>query len=142
MGKKIKVVLDTNVWVSILMKKTLAREFSDLFETRKIKVYSSEEILKEISRVLAYPKISEIIRLSGIGMEDIIKSIVENSIIVKPKNRVSVIKEDVEDNKILECAIQANANFIVSGDIHLIKLKKFKEIKILNPREFLEIVSK
>ena len=75
-------------------------------------------------------------------MEDIIKSIVENSIIVKPKNRVSVIKEDVEDNKILECAIQANANFIVSGDIHLIKLKKFKKTKILTPREFLEIMSK
>jgi len=140
MGKKIKVVLDTNVWISIFMKKTLAEEFSKLFEAKKICVYNSEAILKEISRVLTYPKISEIIKLSGIGIEDVIKNIVENSIIIKPKHKVDIIKEDIEDNKILECAIQAKANFIVSGDVHLISLKKFKKIKIITPREFLEII--
>jgi putative PIN family toxin of toxin-antitoxin system len=64
MGKKIKVVLDANVWVSIFMKKTLAEEFSKLFETRKINVYNSEAILNEISKVLMYPKINDIVRLS------------------------------------------------------------------------------
>jgi hypothetical protein len=141
MGKKIKVVLDTNVWVSIFMKKTLAEEFSKLFETRKINVYNSEAILNEISKVLMYPKINDIVRLSWFGTKDIIQSVIENSIIVKPKHKINAIKEDVEDNKILECAIQANVDFIVSGDAHLIRLKEFKKIKIVTPREFLEIIS-
>lgn len=140
MGKKIKVVLDTNVWVSIFMKKTLAEEFSKLFE--KIKVYNSEVILKEISRVLLYPRINELVRLSGLGIEDIIQNIADNSIIIKPKHKIDIIKQDPEDNKILECAVHAKAGFIVSGDTHLTRLKEFKKIKIVSPREFFEIISK
>ncbi len=56
MGKKTKVVLDTNIWISIFLNKTLGKEFDNLLRSRKIQVFVSEEILKEISRVLEYPK--------------------------------------------------------------------------------------
>lgn len=140
MDKKAKVVFDTNVWISIFMKKTLSREFSNVFEQEKIAVYVSEPILKEISKVLMYPKITELLELSGISIKEILQSIARNSTSVNPKLELNLIKEDFDDNKILECALEAKADFIVSGDNHLVKLRKFRNIRITEPREFLEIV--
>ena len=138
MGKKVKVVFDTNIWISIFMKKTLGEEFSEILGKERIEIYTSEQILKEVSKVLVYPKISELLELSGISMREILQNILRNSISVKPKFKLNIIKEDPEDNKILDCALQAKANFIVSGDKHLLKLRKFKNTKIVTPREFLE----
>jgi hypothetical protein len=125
MGKKVKVVFDTNVWISIFFKKTLGKEFSEILEKEKIEIYATKEILEEISKVLMYSKISELLELSGISEREIIQRIVENSMLVKPKFKLRIIGEDLEDNKILDCALQAKVDFIVSGDKHLLKLKKF-----------------
>ena len=140
MGKEIRVVLDTKVWVSIFIKKTLGREFSKIFEKKDIKIYCSEPLLKEISKVLMYPKIIKLLDLARITPKGLIRIIAENSIMVKPEERVNVIKEDPEDNRVLECALVAKADFIVSGNRHLLKLEKFKNIGILTPRKFLELV--
>jgi putative PIN family toxin of toxin-antitoxin system len=142
MGKKVKVVFDTNVWVSIFIKKTLGREFSEIFKKEKIDVYTTEEILKEISRVLTYPKVSELLELSGVSEREIIQNILKNSVLVRPRFKLKLIKEDLEDNKILDCALHAKVDFIVSGDGHLLKLKRFKNIRITTPREFLDIFEK
>jgi hypothetical protein len=139
MGKKVKVVFDTNVWISIFIKKTLGKEFSEIFKKEKIDTYTTEEILKEISKVLAYPKISELLEFSGVSERGILQSILKNSILVRPKFKLKLIKEDLEDNKILDCALHAKVDFIVSGDRHLLKLKRFKNIRIITPREFLDI---
>ncbi len=141
MGKKVKVVFDTNVWLSIFSKKTLGREFSQLFE-KGIEIYITEEILKEISKVSVYPKIIELMEKSGTNRKEILRNIVENSMLIRPKFKLKTIKEDVEDNKFLDCALQAKADFIISGDKHLLKLGKFRATKILTPKEFLEIVKK
>lgn len=135
---KIKAVLDTNVLVSILFKKTLAREFSEALEKQKVELYSSEKILKELARVLTYPKIESILKKSLIDKKKAMESVSERLKIVKPETRIELIKEDPADNKVLECAIKAKAEYIVSGDKHLLKLRKFKDIKIVTAREFLE----
>ena len=70
MGKKAKVVLDTNIWISIL-----GREFDNLFGSEKIEVFVSEEILQEISRVLEYQKIKKILKKSGISSRDVLEEI-------------------------------------------------------------------
>lgn len=54
---------------------------------------------------------------------------------------VNIIGDDTEDNKILECAISAGAEFVVSGDKHLLTLKSFEGIKIVTPEEFIKIWS-
>ena len=54
--------------------------------------------------------------------------------------RINVITEDPDDNKILECAIEAKATFIVSGDRHLLDLVEFRGIKILTPTAFIKKV--
>ncbi|RLI98819.1 MAG: putative toxin-antitoxin system toxin component, PIN family [Candidatus Aenigmatarchaeota archaeon] len=140
MGKKIKIVLDTNVWLSIFMNKALSKGFSKILGREDIQIYISKQILEEISRVLVYPKIVRLFEKVGISSKEILEKIVEKAILIKPKLRLNIIKEDPADNRILECALQAKADFLVSGNKHLIKLKKFKNIKILKPREFLELL--
>ena len=140
MGKKVKVVFDTNVWLSIFMKKTLSEEFIKALN-REIAVYITEAILKEISRVLTYPKMTQVLKLSGINQKEILRAIVKNSIIVTSKLEVHMVEDDPEDNKILACAQFAGADFIVSGDKHLLALGKFKRTRILTPREFLDLIS-
>jgi len=138
MGKKTRVVLDTNIWISIFFSKVLAKEFEELLKEDKIEIFTSSEILKEISRVLEYPKIKKILESSGIGSKDVVEEILKVSVVVNPKEKFNVIGEDPEDNKFLECAVECAAEFLVSGDRHLLKLGEFKEIKIIPARDFLE----
>lgn len=138
---KIKTVLDTNILVLLLFKKSLAREFSEVVEKQKVDFYSSEEILKELARVLTYPKIEEILKKAGVEKKTALEALTEKLKIVNPKVKINVIKEDPSDNRVLECAIESKSKYVVSGDKHLLKLKKFKDIEILTAREFLERLS-
>jgi len=65
----------------------------------------------------------------------------KNIEIVKPEEHFAVIKEDPDDNIFLDCAIAGKVEYIISGDEHLLNLKKFKGIKILTPGEFLREIS-
>jgi uncharacterized protein len=138
-GKKIKVVFDTNVWISIFLKKVLSEEFAQIND--QISLYVSKDIILEISKVLMYPKISEILNESRIHEKEILQAILKNSTIVNPNIKLKVIDEDTEDNKILECAIPVKADVIVTGDKHLLKLGKFRKTRIVTPREFLDYFS-
>jgi putative PIN family toxin of toxin-antitoxin system len=138
-GKKIKVVFDTNVWISIFLKKVLSEEFAQI--NNQISLYVSKDIILEISKVLMYPKISEILKESNIYEKEISQAISKNSTIVNPNIKLKVIDEDTEDTKILECALKAKADVIVTGDKHLLKIGKFRKIKIVTPREFLDYFS-
>ena len=62
--------------------------------------------------------------------------IVRNSIIVEPKEKIDIVKDDSKDNIFIETAVAGNADYIVTQDNHLLKLKEFGGIKILTPEEF------
>lgn len=138
---KIKAVLDTNILVSLLFKKGLAKEFFKLMEKGSVEFYSSEEILGELARVLTYPKIEEVFKKAGIDKTTTLESLIEILKVVNPKVKIGAIKRDLLDNKVLECALEAGAKYVVSGDKHLLELKKFRKTEILTAREFLEKMS-
>lgn len=140
MGKKVKVVFGTNVWISIFMEKALRDEFSRV--KQDLTVYVSEDIGLEISKVLQYPQVAVVLRKIGIREKDVLRILRANSKKVEPKLKLHVINEDTEDNKILECALAARANIIVSGDKHLLSLGKFRKTRIVTPREFFDSLSK
>lgn len=135
---KVKAVLDTNILVSLLFKKSLAREFSEAMEKQEVELYSSEEIMRELARVLTYPKIEDLLKKAGVEKKKALEALTAKLNIVNPKVKIDVIKEDPADNRILECAVEADSKYIVSGNKHLLRLKKFKNIEILTAREFLE----
>jgi putative PIN family toxin of toxin-antitoxin system len=118
------------------MEKRLKNEFSKI--KQDLTVYISEDIGLEISKVLQYPRISEILRKTGIREKDVLRILAINSRRVEPKVKLHVVNEDADDNKVLECALAAGAEIIVSGDKHLLELGKFRKARILAPREFFD----
>jgi putative PIN family toxin of toxin-antitoxin system len=92
----------------------------------------------ELSRVLLYPKIARVLDKNGIREKDVLRVISVESKMVEPKAQEQIVNEDEQDNKILECALAARADIIVSGDKHLLELGKFKKTKILTAREFFD----
>jgi len=136
LGKKVKVVFDTNVWVSISLQKRLSDEFSQV--KHGLTLFVSKDIMLETSKVLLYPRIAEILRKNGITEKEILRAIAATSKIVEPTEKLTVVNEDTEDNKILECALAAGAEIIVSGDKHLLDLRKYGKTRILTPRELFD----
>ncbi len=61
---------------------------------------------------------------------------------LEPTEKLDIIKDDPDDNKFLECAFAASAEYIISGDEHLLSLKRFMDIKIVNPAEFVKLMRK
>ena len=138
MGPVTKVVIDTNIFVSGFGWNGKPEEVLKLIKDRQIVNYSSAEIFEEISRVVSYPKL----RFSEPLQIAILEFVLFYSEFVAPQKRIFTVTEDPDDNKFLECAIEAKVDYIISGDPHLLDMKKSKTVKIVTPREFLDIISK
>lgn len=134
-----RVVLDTNVIISALLWQGTAKEVFKLAKDNKITVCISKEILEEFQKVLHYPKFESCLVKIGKTPTELVNEFLE---VVEyypgEEIHVSLIPEDPSDNKILACAQAADASFIISGDKHLLQLKKFRNIPILSPKEFLK----
>ncbi|MBU2099668.1 putative toxin-antitoxin system toxin component, PIN family [Candidatus Micrarchaeota archaeon] len=137
---KIKVVLDTNIVVSALIAKqgSPAGIFEKLLEG-KITCYSCKEIIEELIEVFGRKEITK--RTDAKARHFVIENYLKNSVKIQKKSEIK-LSEHESDNKFIETAVDAEADYIVSGDQHLLKLKKFMHIKILKPKEFLEVLSK
>ena len=142
MGEKLRVVLDTNVWISITLDKKLAGEFPPLIQSGRIEVFLSKSLVRELGRVLSYQRINAILENAGVQPIVALSRIVRSTTMVRTWRTVREIEEDEPDNRVLECALYARADFIVSGDGHLLRLGEFKGIRILSPRRFLDLVRK
>ncbi len=133
MGKKPKVVIDTNVIISAFGWDGHPEEIIKLVNKGKIENFTSIEMINELSNAIKYPRLKFPESLQA----EIIETIFSISSIVNVNQSLNIIDEDPGDNKVIECALSAKAEFIISGDKHLLELKKFKEIEILTPSEFL-----
>lgn len=134
---KLRVVLDTNIFISAILYGGNPRRVVNLAVTEIIEVYISLGLLEELGRVLKGK-----FTLSSFEIDTIISEIKDFTEITTPQVRLQVIKNDPSDNKVLECAVAAKARFVVSGDKHLLNLGNFRGIKIVNPAEFLKIYEK
>ena len=133
------IVCDTNVLISATyFHGTPPDEVIKLVREESIELAISPEILSEFKRVL-----KEKFGTPKEEIEEVIKNIKEISIIVKPTGKINLIKQDPTDNKILECALKAKADYIISGDTkHLQPIKEFQNIPILSPAKFLAVISR
>lgn len=94
---------------------------------------STRPLLKELGRVLRYPKISAHIA----NPERLLLLIEAVSVVVDPERTLAVL-EDEPDNRLLEAAETAGADFIVSGDRAVLGLERFENSQVVSPRQFLE----
>jgi uncharacterized protein len=132
-----KVVFDTNVWVSALITPSgvAARLFGSLEHFQSV---TSEEILVEVERVLHYDKIQKKRGLTDEQVAHYIQFIRLISRVILVNEPVNLIQADPSDNKFLACARAAQADYIISGDPHLTRLGSFEQVEILPPGEFLK----
>lgn len=132
-----KVVLDTNVWLSAIFWTGEANKIVKKAEEKKFEIIISQEILSEIVEILnREQKFENLLENKKQRIEDVIKTILHLSILKEPKEKISVIKDE-SDNKFLEVALSGKANYILSYDNHLLELNEFRGIKIIHPTEFL-----
>ena len=129
-----KVVLDTNVVISALLFGGETVRLVRLWQTGAFSWLASAAIIQEYARVLAYPKFklteAEIRELLN---EDILPFVTAVRVGKVPR----VIRQDPSDDEFLACALTGKADAIVSGDHHLLELKRYREIPILDVRTFL-----
>lgn len=135
-----RVVLDNNVFISWIFWKGTPHEIIKLAEKNEFEISTTTEILKELFGVLKRKKFKPLLKEGKTTLKEVFEKVLELVKIYIPKVKVNVIREDPPDNKFLACAVTCQASFVVSGDEHLLKLKEFKGIPIVRPREFLKII--
>jgi len=124
---------DTNVWISgINWEHGKPRQLLELARAKAYAHVTSLEILFEITRVLR-----DYFGYSDEDAYEWYREIGELSEVVHPTRHLNVIEADPTDNKFLECALEGQANYIVSGDDHLLDLEGYQGIKIVRVSEFL-----
>lgn len=133
-----RVVFDSNVLVSAFLWQKSLKPVYDWIRSSALTPCFSDETLGELKRVLRYVKFERQLKLMGVTPEEIERLLLSRSYFVPVQERVEIIQDDPSDNHILACALAARASCIVSGDRHLLKLKSFRGIPILTPRQFLK----
>lgn len=127
---KTNVVFDTNVWISAILFDGTPKKAIDL-ALKKCQIFCSVAILQEFREVLA-----DDFGLSPEKLEKITETILNMVQIVPIIGNLKNISSDPKDNPILETALAVGADYLVSGDKHLLILEKFKNIKIITPSQF------
>lgn len=139
-----RITLDTNVLVSaFIAKQGYSASVLDLALTvENMQLILSEPILKELQAVLNRDEVRERFSYSRHDIKQLVSRLRALAKIVPLRSRFAVIKEDPQDDAILNTAYSGNADYIVSGDRHLLILRRFKGIRIVNPRQMIEIISR
>jgi len=131
------VVIDTNIYISAIFWNGKPREVIDLGRQGKIVIFTSVDIENEIAR-----KLKTRFKLAEEDVNQILLDFSTFTLPVKIKKQLVVVQDDPDDNKFIECAIECKADYIVSGDTHLLNLKRYEGIKIINASEFLQVFYK
>lgn len=129
------VVFDTNVLISAtLWDDSVAQKLLFKCMNNHIKIFSSQEIIEEYKRILIRD-----FDYNEQEVGELLEKILEFLNLVTPSKKVEIIKEDSTDNKIIECALESEAEYIISYNKHLLKLKEYENIKIITPEEALSL---
>jgi len=129
----IRVVFDTNVYISALMFGGVPGSLLDLALLQSFLLVVSPALLDELDEKLREK--FEVAAEDAAIIRDKLESVAE---IVRPDMVLQVITDDPDDNRVLECAVKGRADYIVTGDRHLLKLGSYNAISIVTVRQFLD----
>ena len=133
---KIKAILDTNVFISGLLWKGPPFEILRAWQEQRFRLAISSPILDEYRRVL-----DELTKERTLPvLSSILKVIEFNSEMVEPISFSEPVCSDPDDDKFLEAALAASANYVVTGDTALLNIKSHRRVEIVRPARFLKLL--
>jgi putative PIN family toxin of toxin-antitoxin system len=139
MKKRLKIVVDTNIFISALLGSKNSKFIIEKFINGEIDIVITDEIFLEIVETLKDRKFRKIVNKDDL---DILTELLKiDAEWVIPEKRVNACR-DKKDNIILECALSGKVDFIITGDNDLLSLKFFEKVLILTPSQFLKISKK
>jgi putative PIN family toxin of toxin-antitoxin system len=130
----LRVTADTNIWISAFNYGGNPRKLIGMAEAGKLDLVISDAIIEETRRILG--------KRFGWPPEDIEDAEAEMRRLgrhITPRVTLDVVKDDPADNRIVECAVSAGSDFIVTGDKDLLRLGLYDAIRIVTVTDFLSI---
>lgn len=134
-----RVVIDTNVLVSALIAPS-GTPAHVMQYVERFQLFTSQEILQELTRVVQYPRVRTRYKLDDATIADYLERLYAASTIVTVNAPVDAIRDDPDDNKFLACAVACQADYLVSGDPHLLHVGSYQSTAIITPRQFLQML--
>lgn len=133
---KIRVVLDTNAYVSGLLWTGLPHTLLSVAETGQLVLVTSPAILEEVREVLARPKFAARMRTLSTSVDELMESLLSLVQIIQEPNVTPVVLRDPDDDKFVACALVAHSRWIISGDDHLLRIGRYKNMRLVTPQQF------
>ncbi len=136
-----RVVLDTNVWVSALLNpRGTPGQILDAVSGHRIQVVTTEHLLSELREVIALPKIRGLLESRGLWDDARLLVAIHPGVEVVPDEapRAHWLDRDADDDWVIECALTGGAEVIVTGDGALLELVSVEHVRIVSPSDFLE----
>lgn len=134
---EIRVVIDTNIWISFLIGKTLAG-LSNAIAANRIIILFSQELFSELVEVLQRPKFKKY--FSNIAVEQLIILLHEKVKWVDVSDCFNDCR-DKKDNFLLDLAVSGQANYLITGDLDLLILNPFHDVEIISYQSFQKMYS-
>jgi putative PIN family toxin of toxin-antitoxin system len=131
----VRVTLDTNVYVSAFEFQGLGRRLLHMAVDGDIEVAVSTAIIRETLGVLR-----EKFGWDGSRLNDAKQQILGLARLVEPGQTLDVVKDDPDDNRIVECAVEAGSEYVVTKDKDLLRIGEYGGIKMIRPADFLKRV--
>jgi putative PIN family toxin of toxin-antitoxin system len=130
----VKVILDTNVFVSGVFFRGPPYEILESWRDGKIQLVVSPEILEE------YQRVGEVLakQFSNVELAPVIDLLAVEAKLVLPPRLPEQVCTDPDDDKFLACALTSKTKFVISGDKHLLGVSSYRGIRIVRPRKFVE----
>ena len=131
-----KAVFDTNVLLSsTLWDWSVSQKLLHKMIFAEASIFSSSEIVDEYLEILQRD-----FKYTEEQTKEKITIMFSFLTFVKPIEELYVVKDDPEDNKIIECAAASDSEYIITYDTHLLALKEFRKIKIVTPEDMIKIM--
>lgn len=132
----VEVTADTNIYVSAFEFAGLPYQLIQAAEDGRVRLSISEPIRQELSRVLQAK-----FGWSADEVDEAMLQLAGCTELVRPIETLDVIPNDPADNRVLECAVAAGSQFIITGDNDLLRLGQFRNIRIVKVADFLPLIT-
>ena len=130
--KSIKVIFDTNVWISFLIGKRLGI-IKEYISNENIKIITTSQLINEIKIVTSRPKLKKYFPVESVNKLIELLETISNKVEISPKN---FINRDPKDNFLLDLIEFSKADYLVTGDKDLLIHNPFKSAEIISPVNF------